>query len=73
MQIDYFTIIAQIINFLILVFLLRHFLYGPLLRSMDEREQKISTRLKEAEQQMKEAEQETDSYSQNITGIIRKK
>ena len=50
MQIDYFTIIAQIINFLILVFLLRHFLYRPVITAMDEREQKMVSRLKDAEQ-----------------------
>lgn len=61
MQIDYFTIIAQIINFLVLVFLLRHFLYRPLLRSMADREDKISSRLKEAEQKKKEAEEDAKS------------
>jgi F-type H+-transporting ATPase subunit b len=60
-QIDYFTIVAQIINFLILVFLLRHFLYGPVIKTMDEREQKMVSRLKDAEQKIKEAEQEAES------------
>ena len=61
MQIDYFTIIAQIINFLVLVFLLRHFLYRPVIAAMDEREQKMVSRLKDAEQKIKEAEQETET------------
>lgn len=61
MQIDYFTIVAQIINFLILVFLLRRFLYGPVINAMDEREKKMVTRLKEAEQKIKEAEKEAES------------
>jgi len=71
-QIDYFTIIAQIINFLILVFLLRHFLYRPLLKSMDEREQKISSRLKEAEQKNKEAEQEAEYYRKILQELSKK-
>lgn len=62
MQIDYFTIIAQIINFLILVFLLRHFLYRPVLKLMEEREQKIVSRLLEVEKKKKEAELESESY-----------
>ncbi len=62
MQIDYFTIVAQIINFLILLILLRHFLYGPVIQDMDKREQKIASRLKEAEQKEKEAEQRAESY-----------
>ena len=61
MQIDYFTIVAQIINFLVLVFLLRHFLYRPVIKTMDEREQKMVSRLKDAEQKIKEAEQETET------------
>lgn len=61
MQIDYFTTGAQIINFLILVFLLRHFLYRPVINAMDEREQKMVSRLKDAEQKIKEAEQEAES------------
>lgn len=61
MQIDYFTIIAQIINFLVLVFLLRHFLYRPVIAAMDEREQKMISRLKDAEKKIKEAEQETET------------
>jgi F-type H+-transporting ATPase subunit b len=60
-QIDYFTIVAQIINFLVLVFLLRHFLYRPVIKAMDEREQKMVSRLKEAEQKIKEADQETET------------
>jgi len=35
--IDWFTVIAQIINFLVLVYLLKRFLYGPIIRVIDER------------------------------------
>ena len=62
MQIDYFTTIAQIINFLILVYLLRRFMYKPLIKSMDDREQKMISRFKETEQKKKEAEQEVELY-----------
>ncbi len=62
MQIDYFTIFAQIINFLILVFLLRHFLYRPVTKLMEEREQKIVSRLQEIEEKKSEAEKELESY-----------
>ena len=64
MQIDYFTIVAQIINFLVLVFLLRHLLYRPVIKAMDEREQKMVSRLKDAEQKRKEAEAEAESFRQ---------
>ena len=48
MLIDNFTIIAQAINFMILVYLLHRFLYGPVIRIMDEREKKISQTMEQA-------------------------
>lgn len=56
MLIDWFTVSVQIINFLILIGLLKHFLYGPIIRAMEERESKISARLAEAAAARKEAE-----------------
>src|SRR5665647_1757282 len=49
MQINWFTVIAQIINFLILVWLLKRFLYKPILKAIDEREEKIAAQIKDAE------------------------
>jgi len=62
MLIDWFTVIAQIINFLILVFLLKHFLYGRIINAMDQREARITARLEEAEAQKKEAENEAAMF-----------
>ena len=62
MLIDWFTVAAQIVNFLILVGLLKYFLYGPILRAMDQREEKIASRLKEAEQREQDAEEERRHY-----------
>ena len=62
MIIDWYTVIFQIINFLILVFLLRYFLYGPIIRAMDERERKIVEREQQADSSIKEAETEAESY-----------
>ena len=64
MIIDWYTIMFQIVNFLILVFLLRYFLYGPIIRAMDEREQTIMQREEKAAAQKLEAENETRSYHQ---------
>ncbi len=49
MLINWFTVLAQIVNFLILVYLLKRFLYGPIIRAMQEREKKIARRLQDAE------------------------
>jgi F-type H+-transporting ATPase subunit b len=56
--IDWFTISAQVINFLVLVFLLHRFLYGPIVKAMDEREERIFAQLKEAELREQSAEAE---------------
>ncbi|MBV8276588.1 MAG: F0F1 ATP synthase subunit B, partial [Verrucomicrobia bacterium] len=55
MLIDWFTVVAQAINFLVLVWLLRRFLYKPIVTAMDAREQKIASQLRDAERQKAEA------------------
>jgi F-type H+-transporting ATPase subunit b len=62
MNIDWFTLVAQIINFALLVFLLNHFLYGPITRAMAKRESGIAARLEAAEQQERDAQLEMDRY-----------
>lgn len=62
MDIDWFTLIAQIVNFLVLVALLKRFLYKPIINAMKEREAKIASRLEEAEEKRKAAAQEAQSY-----------
>lgn len=69
MLIDWFTVFAQIINFLILVFLMKRFLYGPIIKAVDKREEKIAFRMQEAEQKRIEAEQEVASYREKTTEI----
>ncbi len=41
---------AQVVNFLILLFILKKFLYKPILKVLDERKNKIATSLKNAEE-----------------------
>lgn len=64
MQIDLFTFVAQIVNFIILMVLLRAFLYKPVLNAMDERERKIAERLEEAEEKREQAEEEAQHYQE---------
>lgn len=58
MQIDWLTVAAQIVNFLILVWLLKRFLYQPVLKAMAAREQHIQDRLTAAEQREEAAMEE---------------
>src|SRR6516164_360983 len=62
MLIDWFTLIAQIINFVILVWLLKRFLYKPVLQAMDAREKKIADQLRDAAAQKAEAEKQQESF-----------
>lgn len=48
MQIDWLTVAAQIVNFLVLVWLLQRFLYKPITAAMRRREDRIAARLAEA-------------------------
>lgn len=48
--IDWKLLVAQIVNFLILLFLLKKFLYQPILKMLGERKQKIDKGLKDSEE-----------------------
>ena len=61
MLIDWFTVAAQIVNFLILIALLKYFLYDRIVRAMDEREKKVSSRLEDAGKKKQEAEEKAKS------------
>ena len=62
MLIDWFTVFAQVINFLVLVYLLKRFLYARIIRAMDEREKTIALGLEEAQQKKDDAQQEMERY-----------
>ncbi len=64
MLIDPFTVLAQIVNFLILVLLLKRFLYGPITRAMAARKQTIIRQLEQAEQREASAQQEAQRLQQ---------
>jgi F-type H+-transporting ATPase subunit b len=66
MQVDWITTIAQIINFLVLVYLLKRFLYRPIVAAMGRRETNIAQRLDEAAQQSAAAQQQTETYDQKL-------
>jgi len=58
MLVDWFTVVAQIVNFLILVALLRWFLYRPVLSVMGKRKEGIRRTWQEARQRQEKAEEE---------------
>ncbi|MDR3632885.1 MAG: F0F1 ATP synthase subunit delta [Isosphaeraceae bacterium] len=62
MLINWFTVVAELVNFLILVWLLRRFLYKPILDAIDERQRGIAAQLAEAEAKKAEAQKEHDEF-----------
>ena len=62
MLIDWFTVGAQALNFIILVWLLKRFLYKPVLDTIDAREQRIAKELADADAKAAEAQKEHDEF-----------
>lgn len=62
MQIDWFTFGAQILNFLLLIWLLKRFLYSPIIAAMDRREEHIRSRIEGADRRRREAEEEAEAF-----------
>ena len=66
MLIDWFTVIAQVVNFLVLVWLMKYFLYTPILKAIDTREKRIANELATASAKNDEAEKERNAYKRRI-------
>ena len=64
MVIDWFTVGAQLLNFLVLVWLLMRYLYKPVLDAIDAREQRIAAELATAQKLQAQAQVERDSLLQ---------
>ena len=60
MLIDWFTVGAQVLNFVVLVWLLRRFLYKPVLSAIDAREQRMSRNSADADRQKNEVQTARD-------------
>jgi F-type H+-transporting ATPase subunit b len=63
MLIDWFTVGAQALNFLILVWLMKHFLYKPVLNAIDAREKLIAGELADANTKKAEAQKDRDEFA----------
>ena len=79
MLIDWFTVGAQALNFLILVWLMKRFLYRPVLDAIDAREKRIAAAIADADQKKAEATKEreefqhkNEEFDQQRTALLRK-
>ena len=62
MLIDWFTIVAQAVNFLVLLWLMKRFLYKPVLRAIAAREKLIAEKIADADTQKSEAQTEREDF-----------
>ncbi len=62
MLIDWFTVGAQALNFIILVWLMKRFLYKPILHAIDAREMRIAAELADADAKKVEAQKERNEF-----------
>ena len=60
-MIDWFTVIAQLINFLVLIALLKYFLYGRVLNAINKRDQELAAVRDEANQALEDARAEVEA------------
>lgn len=73
MLIDWFTVGAQVLNFLILVWLLKRFLYKPILEAIDAREARIAAELANARGEQTEAARERDEFQRKNEELERQR
>lgn len=62
MPIDWFTVIAQVLNFLVLVWLMKRFLYKPILGAIEAREAGIRQELSDADEKRDQATKEREEF-----------
>jgi F-type H+-transporting ATPase subunit b len=73
MLIDWFTVGAQALNFILLVWLMKRFLYKPILHAIDAREQRIARELADAAAQKTEAEKERETFREKNEAFDRQR
>ncbi len=62
MLIDWFTVAAQAVNFLVLVWLMKRFLYKPILLAIDTREKRIASEISDADAKQADAKKAGDAF-----------
>ncbi len=70
MSIDWVTVLAQIANFLVLLWLLKRFLYRPILDGIDAREAEIAKRMADAEQAQQAAQTAQSQYVKQRAQLV---
>lgn len=67
MELSWSTFVLEIINFLILVWILKHFFYAPVMNVIERRRKSIEDSLAQAEAMRSEAKQVEDQYTDRLS------
>jgi len=73
MLIDWFTVVAQIINFLVLVALLKIFLFDPILGRVDARRQEMLDKEKAAKKTLEDSKEKKKNYEKKLNEVEKEK
>jgi F-type H+-transporting ATPase subunit b len=73
MELDWVTFGLEVINFLVLVWILQHFLYKPVLHTIRKRQAGIEKAMKEAEDGKVQAEELRKQYAGRLVGWEKEK
>lgn len=73
MLIDPFTVLAQVVNFAILAWALKRFLYDRVIDAMDRREAAIASRVRDAEHREAQALATKEEYQELVDGFERER
>ena len=66
LDINWGTLLLQIANFLVMVFILWRFLFKPVVKILDERSKKVTSALEEAERKEREANEMRTEYEEKL-------
>ncbi|MCU0553406.1 MAG: hypothetical protein MUE57_04105 [Syntrophales bacterium] len=69
MHIDWFVFFCQIVNLLLLLFLLKKFLYGRIIGAMDAREARIASTFADAEKSREAARESAERYEKRLRDL----
>lgn len=67
MELNWTTFVLEILNFLVLVWLLKHFLYKPVKAVIAKRQQRIGEQLQQAEEKQQQAEKLREQYENRLS------
>ncbi|PCJ76112.1 MAG: F0F1 ATP synthase subunit B [Rhodobacteraceae bacterium] len=69
MSVDWITVLAQIVNFLVLIWLLKRYLYRPILNGIDAREAEIAERMFAATRAEEKAQATETEYIEQLATL----